>query len=62
MKDFRTTLDDAKKQTEVAKAANHRHSADLEKMKRVEKYARESLRESQERQLNRTTTLLTQSA
>ena len=59
MTNYRKLVDDAKKQIGVAKAANRRHSADLTRMKRVAEDARESLRDSQARQRNRATTVLT---
>ncbi|HKW16190.1 MAG TPA: hypothetical protein VJO35_01650 [Terriglobales bacterium] len=59
MKDYRKVVDDARKQTETARAASDRHSRDLAKMKRVAEDARESLQQSQARQRSREATVLT---
>jgi hypothetical protein len=55
-KDYKKIAEDAKKQMEVAKAANRRHASDLTEMKRVSADARELLQQGRLRQRKREST------
>jgi len=62
MKNYGAVVKDARKQTEVAKAASLRHSSDLVHMKRVAEDARELLCRAKARQDKRDNTRLTDTA